>query len=155
MTVAVQQDAAVENWRPEIRRVPLEEFAQQERLPAQLVGARIARKQIAKLVAKNRRAARLEHHNWDAGVDLWTEMIHHSLQVSLRAVEHAEVVKWTAAAETRARNGHAHARGAQHIERCATRRWMKVIVEGIRPENHVSRRRPRRFVARRWHIRVP
>ena len=89
----------VEPRRLEVRRLPLEELAEQERLAAQLsarasVGNRFrssSRNTDAQLGSRTT----IGH----AGVDLRTELIHHALQIRLRAVEHAEVVERAAAAE--------------------------------------------------------
>ena len=82
-----------------LRRVARQEFAQDERLPAKPLRARIVREEIAELVSKHRRAAWLEHDHRAARVDLLAETIHDAPQVGFGPRQHAEVVERAAAAE--------------------------------------------------------
>ena len=66
------------------------------------------------------------------------EMVHHRLQIRLRAIEHAEIVERASAAEPLARNGHAHTGRLQHLERRAARLRVEIVVEGVGPEHDLA-----------------
>src|SRR4051794_23216817 len=104
MTVTMEQyGSADRRWRVP-GHLALEELAQEKGLLSQSISARIVWKQVAQLVAKHRRAARLEHDNGPARIDCCRKAVHHTRQVLLRFRQKAEVVQRTAAAHVAAWN---------------------------------------------------
>ena len=114
----------------------LQEFAEQESLTPQAVRTRIARKQVSQFVAKHRGAARLQDHDGYAGVDLRGEHPHDALQVFPGSVEHAKVVQRPATAEMVPRDLHPKPRVRKYFKCSPAGLRLKVVIEGIRPENH-------------------
>src|ERR1700677_1218411 len=117
----------------------LQKFAEQESLTPQAVGTRIPGKEISQFVAKYRCAARLQNHDGQASFDLRREHPHDALQILLGPVEHAKVVQRPAAAQM--------APGDFYVEPCVRKYFkcrptglrLKVIIEGVCPEDHAWR----------------
>src|SRR4029453_7562240 len=78
-------------------------------------------------------------------------MVHHALQIRLRAIEHAEVVEWASTTEPLAWNRHPRTGRLQHLERRAARGRGEIVVEGVGPENHFTSAPPV-LLSRRRHI---
>jgi hypothetical protein len=114
----------------------LQEFAEQEGLAAKGLGALVIGKEVREFVPKHGDAAGLESDDGDAGFDLGLELVQDVEEEFLGAVEHAEVVKGPSAAEVRARDQDAEARGFKDFDRGARGRGKKVIVEGVGPKQN-------------------
>ena len=78
----------------------LEEFAEQEGLFAQGLGAFVVREEVEEFVAEDGDAAGLESDDGDSGFDLGRECVEDVEEQGLGAVEHAEVVERASAAES-------------------------------------------------------
>src|SRR5258705_927250 len=99
MAMAVKQNRSGQLRRPIARRVVFQQLAQEKRLAPQPLRARVVREEIPQLVAKDGRAARLEHDDRQAGVDVRTDLLENALEVQLRAIEEPKVVERPPAAE--------------------------------------------------------
>src|SRR3954468_22021547 len=138
MTMAVQQHGRIDLRRLVPGDTVLEEFAEQEGLPAQPIGARVRRKQVAQLVPEYRCAARLEDDDGQSCVDSWAKLLHRVLEILLRFIEEAEVVERPAAAHVTTGNDHLDAGVTQHGERRPRRRRREVVVERVREQDDLS-----------------
>ena len=94
----------------------LKEFAEQERLPCQLLCAFIVRKQVEEFVAKDGDAAGLESDDGDAGIDFGGEFVENLQKKFFCAIEHAEVVEWASAAEVGLRDDDVVAGGFEDFD---------------------------------------
>ncbi len=74
-------------------RVQFKKFAEEKGLAPQALGARVAGKKVCQLVAKNRGATRLKHHNRQPRIDLSPKNVQDTPQVFFGSIEHAEVVQ--------------------------------------------------------------
>lgn len=92
--------------------------------------------EIRQLVTKDRDAAWLQADDGNAGRNLASERLQNRLQPAAGTAQQAVVVERPAAAERGARNLHREACAFEHLHRRAQRAGMKVIVEGVGPEDH-------------------
>src|SRR5712692_4452491 len=113
----------------------LQKFAEKKRLAEQPPGARVLWKQIAQLIAKYGGAAWFQDHHWYACVNLLPQLMQDPLQILLGPVEHAKIIERPPAAKMSPGNGHLAARGNEHLQRGAARFRVKVIIEGVCPQN--------------------
>src|SRR5690242_7224380 len=99
MAVAVHERLAL-YWRQlEIRHVSFEKLGQHVRAVAQPPRIFVVRQKPDQLVTENRNATRLQAHDWNTGPKVRPQAIEHLPQQRLGGIEHAEIVKRTAAAQ--------------------------------------------------------
>src|ERR1700722_6506542 len=134
MAVPVQKYFSRKRRKAVAGSVALQKFAEKKRLVAQPVGAWIGGKKIVQFVAKHRGAARLEHHDGDAGVDFAAKSAQDALEVFHGAAEHPEIVERPAAAKMLSRNRHVKARMAKHLDGRLRRFRVEIIVERVCPQ---------------------
>src|SRR5712692_4717370 len=116
----------------------LEKFAEKKRLTAQPPGAWVRWKQIAQLIAKNGGAAWFQDHHRYVSVNLFTQRMQDPLQILLSLVEHAEIIERATTAEMLPGNDRIAARRNEHLQRGAARFRVKIIIEGVRPQNNLA-----------------
>jgi diadenosine tetraphosphatase ApaH/serine/threonine PP2A family protein phosphatase len=133
MAVAVEQGFAGELRERGEARVVLEEFAEQERLFAQGLGALVVREEIEEFVAENGDAAGLESDDRDSGFDLGFELVEDIEQETLGAVEHAEVVERASAAEIGLGDEDVVSGGFEHLDGGAGGCRLEIVIEGVGP----------------------
>src|SRR2546426_8544075 len=109
MAMTMKQNRAGQLRRPVARRVVFQELAQEKRLAPQPLRARVVREEIPQLVAKDGRAARLEHDDRQAGVDVRTDLLENALEVQLGAIEEPKVIERSPATEMAFRHADAEA----------------------------------------------
>ncbi len=112
----------------------LEEFAEEESLFAQGLGARVVGEEVREFVAKDGDAAGFESDDGDSGFDLGLELVEDVEQQSLGAVEHAEVVEGASAAEVGLGDDDAKSGGFEDIDGGAGGGGEEVVVKGVGPE---------------------
>src|SRR6202790_5169412 len=115
-----------------------QKLTEQERLVTKPDGSLIHGKQIAQLIAKDGSATRLQHDDRNSGQNLSGERTHNMFQIFFGPVKHAEIVERPSAAKMNLRDADAETRSLEHLQRCAARVRMKVIVKSIRPQNHLT-----------------
>src|SRR5258708_18412606 len=133
MPMAVQENLRGEFWTRVSGRSILQEFAKQKCLLAQPVRSRVTRKQVAQLVPKNGGTTRLEHNDWQAGVNLCTEGIHDFFKVSLCFGQHSEVIQRPSATQNIRCASHRQTSWLEHFQSGAACFWMKIIIERDEP----------------------
>ena len=111
-----------------------EEFAEQERLFAQGLGALVVREEVEEFVAEDGDAAGLEPDDGDSGFDLGLELVEDVEEQGFGAVEHAEVVERASAAEVGLRDEDAVSGGLEDFDGGAGGGGEEVVVEGVGPE---------------------
>ena len=90
--------------------------------------------EVDQFVAEDGDAAGLESDDGDAGFDLGREFVEDIEEQGFGAVEHAEIVEWTAAAEVGLGYRDAEAGGFEDFD-CGFRRGREeIIVESVGPE---------------------
>jgi hypothetical protein len=139
MTVSVQQGLALEARERRVlalrrNEVEFEEFAEQKRLFAQGLGALVVREEVEEFVAEDGDAAGLESDDWDSSFDLGGEFVEDVEQQGFCAVEHAEIVERTAAAEIGLRENHVVSGGFEDCDSGAGGGGTEVVVESVGPE---------------------
>ncbi len=87
VAVAVEQGFAIELWERSAAGIFLEEFAEQECLPAEGLGSLVVREEVEELVAKDGDAAGFESNDRDSGFDLGLELIEDVEEEGFGAVE--------------------------------------------------------------------
>src|SRR5438093_13370424 len=137
MAMAVDKNLAVQPGRHILRSLPFQEFAEYEGLFPQAFGPIIRRKQVAEFVSKYGGAAWFQHDDRDAGIDGPRQFPEDLLQIRSCAVDHAEIVERPPAAKVSGRHTHFEARVSQHFVCGFAGLRMKVVVESIRPEDHL------------------
>ena len=115
-------------------RVAFEEFAEQERLPRQGLGALVVGEEIEEFVAEDGDAAGFEADDGDSGFDLGREFVEDVEQQSFGAVEHAEVVERASAAEVGLGDDDRIAGGFEDFDGGLGGGGVEVVVEGVGPE---------------------
>ena len=100
----------------------------------------VVREQVEQLVAEDRDAARLEPDDRRAGFDLGPQRVEDLAQQRFRAVEHAVVVERPAAAELPRGTTTSEAGVLEHLDGGLRRAGVKVVVEGVGPEDDALRR---------------
>src|SRR5215472_6358504 len=136
MAVSMEQSFARELREWGSIRITLQEFAEQERLAAEGLGALVAREEIDEFVAEDRDTGRLKSDHGDARFDLGLELVEDFEQQALCAIEHTEVVEWASAAEVGARDEDVESGGFEDFDCGAGRRGEEVVVEGVGPEKN-------------------
>ena len=136
MAVSVQQRLALEVRQRRIPGVEFEKFAEQEGLLAQGLGALVVREEVEQFVAEDGDAAGLESDDGDARFDLGLEFVEDIEQQGFRAVEHAEVVEWAAAAEVGLREDDVVSGGFEDFDGGSGGRGQEVVVERVGPEEN-------------------
>src|SRR6266436_8357051 len=116
----------------------LQELAEQESLLPQAKGAWIFRKQVAQFIAKDRRAAWFQNNDGQACVYFLREHLQDALQILFGLVQHAKVVKWTAAAKMRLRHHDVESRVRKYLQGSLAGFRLVVVIEGIRPQNQAA-----------------
>jgi hypothetical protein len=138
MAVSVEESFAVHLGQRSVVGVwaefSLEEFAEQESLLAQGLGAVVVGEEVEEFVAEDGDAAGLESDDGDAGFDFGFELIEDFEQEALGAVEHAEVVERAAAAEVGLRNRDSVSGGFEDFDGGAGGGGVEIVVEGVGPE---------------------
>jgi hypothetical protein len=134
MTVAVEDSLAIETWRPEVRSVDFEKFAEKESLARQGLSPFVVRKQVQKFVTKDGDATWFETDDGHASFDFGREFIEDLKQESLGTVEHAMVVERPSAAEVGSWHEDLEAGGFKDIDGSLRGAGMEIIVERIRPQ---------------------
>ena len=137
MTVAVEHDLPRRTRRYVSGELPEEELAHQKRLARQPPRIRIVRKQIDELVAEHGEAAWLEHDDWRARLEVRAERLQDFAQLMLCTIEKAVIVERPPAAERTIRKRDVAPGRFEHVSRRDGDLRMKVVVEGIRPEDHL------------------
>src|SRR6266567_7225113 len=137
--MAVDQGLALNLGKGEILRLLLEKFAEEKNLPRQLQCFWIVGKQVDEFVAKHGCAAWLKDNDRNFVSYLSLQLLHRAAQKALGTIQHSKVVKRTATADTPFRNSHLESRCFQHFNRSDRGFGMKIIIEGVRPENHRGR----------------
>src|SRR2546422_492383 len=135
--MAVDENLPVQSGRHIVRGLPFQEFAEHEGLFPQAFGSVIGRKQAAQFVSKYGGAAWFQHDDRDTGIDGPGQRPEDLLQIRSCAVDHAEIVERPPAAKVSGRYTHFEAGLSQHFVRGFAGLWMKVVVESIRPEDHL------------------
>src|SRR6202049_2262729 len=110
-----------------------QELAEKKSLVPQTLSARVVGKKSAQLVAKDRSATRLQHHDGHACVYFGPQVLHDSREILFCAIEHSEIVERPATTEMRLRNRDVKAGSLQHLQRWSRCFRMKIIRERIRP----------------------
>jgi len=95
----------------------LQEFAEQESLSSQPIGAFIGRKEVTQLIAKDGSAARLQHHHRYVRVDLTAEKLQDASQIFLRLIEHPEIVERPSATKMLHRHRYLKSSLLEHFQR--------------------------------------
>src|SRR5579859_2750422 len=98
MAMAVDERLATELRRLVVGAVD-EKFTEQECEGFELLRGGVAGKEVGHLVAEDGDAAGLEADDGSSGGDLGLQRGEHLFQQRARGAQHAEVVKWAAAAE--------------------------------------------------------
>ncbi len=111
-----------------------EEFAEQERLLAQGLGALVVGKEVEEFVAEDGDAAGFEADDGDSGFDLGREFVEDIEQQGFGAVEHAEVVERASAAEVGLREEDVVSGGFEDFDGGAGGCRVEIVVEGVGPE---------------------
>src|SRR5439155_17937448 len=114
------------------------EFAEGHGSAAQPACGFVRGKKIVQLVAKDRNAARLETDDGQTLVQRRLEFLHRAAQKRLCRPEKAPVIEWPSAAERLSRNGDLIAGGLEHVHRSHRRLRMKVVVEGVGPQDDAA-----------------
>src|SRR4029453_13962951 len=142
MTVTVEQDPLRQARQLKSGGPGFEEVGQEERLLAQPGCPRVGREQATELVAEHGGAARLEGDDWNARVDLLSELVHDGLKIRSGVIEHAEVVERPTATQAPCRHDRLESGCAQDADPRLRGLGMKVVVERVYPEKRdVARRR--------------
>jgi len=136
MAVSVEESFAVELRERGVVRVLLQELAEEKRLPRQGLGALVVREEVEEFVAEDGDAAGLEADDGDSGFNFGFELVEDFEQKALGAIEHAEVVEGTAAAEIGLRYRDAEAGGLEDFDGGAGGGGSEVVVESVRPEEN-------------------
>src|SRR5580693_4177063 len=146
MTVTVKHYFAEKSRRLVACGMSLQEFAEQESLSSQPVGAFIGRKEITQLIAKDGSAARFQHDHRYVRVDLTAEKLQDASQIFLRLIEHPEIVERPSATKMLHRHRYLKSSLLEHFQRRSGHLRTKVIVERVGPQNYLAptgrRRRP-------------
>src|SRR5882672_9735903 len=117
MAVPVDEGLPSDRRQRKVGGALLEEFAQQDNLSREGLGALVSWEQIGELVAEHGGAAGLEYDDRSPCFDFGEQFIHDVEQQALGAVEHANVVERASAAEMSAGDGDVEAGGLQHFDR--------------------------------------
>jgi hypothetical protein len=139
MAVAVKQRLAVELRERGDGGVEfaLEKFTEQESLAGKFLGAGVVRKEVEKFVAEDGDATGFESDDGDAGFDFGFERVENFEEQRLSAVEEAEVVEGTSAAEMGAGDEDAVSGGFEDFDGRASGGRMEIVVEGVGPEENL------------------
>ena len=111
------------------------EFAEQEGLAAQALRGGVPAEEVRHLVAKDGDTTWLQADDWRAGFNVTAQRSESLLQRGPRLIEHAEVIKRTAAAERGWGNPYLIAGVLQYFARCFGDCRIEVVAEGVRPKN--------------------
>jgi len=136
MAVAMEKSFAGELRERGVAGVVLEKLAEQEGLLAQGLGALVVGEEVEEFVAEDGDAAGLEADDGDSGFNFGFELVEDFEQKALGAIEHAEVVEGTAAAEIGLRYRDAEAGGLEDFDGGAGGGGSEVVVESVRPEEN-------------------
>jgi hypothetical protein len=101
------------------------------------LGAGIVRKEVEKFVAEDGDAAGFESDDGDAGFDFGFERVENFEEQRLGAVEEAEVVERTSAAEMGAGDEDAVSGGFEDFDGRASGGRMEIVVERVGPEENL------------------
>src|ERR1700675_154053 len=96
------------------------------------------RKQVLQFVAKNGSATRLKNNDRNAGIDGLRKDFDNALEVLLGSIEHSEIVERTPAAGLPGRNRHSEAGIHEDAERGLDCFGMKIVVEGVHPQDDLA-----------------
>src|SRR5207245_11114702 len=99
MAVPVDQGFADERWQTPMPGSRFKEFAQKKNLTREALRARVVRERIEQFVTKYRCTTRLEDHNRNSLRDLGVQGIKSVQEQTLCAIQHAEIVERTSAAD--------------------------------------------------------
>src|ERR1700720_2273999 len=138
MTVTVEKYFAAESRRLVACGMPLQEFTEQESLSSQPISAFVGRKEVTQLIAKDGSATRFQHYHRNVRVNLTAEKLQDTYQIFFGSIEHAEIVKGSSAAKTTHWHRNLKPRLLEHFQRRSGRFRTKVIVERVRPQNHLA-----------------
>src|ERR1700691_1603796 len=134
MAVALEDDfAALKLLRLKIRNVAGEEFAEQQGLFAQALGAAVIGKEVDELITEHAGAAGFEEDEGQAGVDLGGEALEDLQQVGAGLPQESKVVERSAAANVLARHFDGEARALQDAGRRFEGLRVVVVIPGVRP----------------------
>jgi hypothetical protein len=111
-----------------------EEFAEQESLFAQGLGALVVREEVEEFVAEDGNAAGLESDDRDSGFDLGSESVENVEEQGFGAIEHAEVVERASATERGAGDEDVVSGSLEDFDGGAGGGGAEVVVEGVGPE---------------------
>ena len=111
----------------------LEEFAEQECLAGEGLGALVVGEKVDQFVAEDGDAAGLETDDGDSGFDLGGEFVQDLEEQAFGAVEHADVVERASAAEVGPGDEDAEAGGFEDFDGGDGGGGEEVVVEGVRP----------------------
>jgi len=100
------------------------------------VSIRTSWKQVRQLIAKNRRAAGLEHHDRRSCFDRGTHHIQNLVELLFRFIEHSVVEQRTPAAKTLLRDEYAIAGGFQNVDRGLRCVRKEMVIKRIRPQSN-------------------
>src|SRR5579859_2136845 len=120
--------------RLKLRRMPHQKLAQQQRLLAQPLGARVLRKEVQQLIAKHAGAARLKKNENPSRTDLRSKIFKNAPQIFPRLLQESKVVQRAPAADMPSRHLDGKSRPLQHLRGRAQRLRMIVVVPRVRPE---------------------
>src|SRR4051794_5599805 len=98
-----------------MRRLLLKKLAQNECVVPESLGILIHGKEVAQLITEDSHAAWLQPHEWRASLDFRAQLVEDLAEQALGSLEHAEVVKWAAAAERSPGHHNLETRGLQHL----------------------------------------
>ena len=107
-------------------------------MPRQRLRASVIWKKVQQFVAEDGDAAGLESDDGDSRFDFGRERVENFKKQCLRAIEHAEVVERTAAAEIGAWENHVISGGFENIDGGFGGRGQEIVVEGVGPEENCA-----------------
>ena len=141
MAVAVEDDSLARKvGRLEVGRVAGEEFAQEEGLVAQALGAGVAGEEVDKLVAEDGGATRFKEDEGESGVDLRGEVAEDFFEIASCCGEESEVVERATAANVFARDFEVEACALQDLGRGVEGLRVVVVVPRVGPQEDASLR---------------
>jgi len=144
MAVAVEDDFRAGELRGlVVGRVADEEFAEEEGLVAQALGAWVRWEEVHQLVAEDTGAAGLEEDEGQAGVDLRGELVEDALEIGASLLQESKIVEWAATADVPARDFGGKSGLRENLGGGVEGLRVVVVVPGVGPQQDWPSRRTR------------
>ena len=143
MAMPMQHHTLAQSWRRVPGHLRSQKIRQKKCLSRQVPRVRIIWKEVHELVAEDRVAAWLENDEWCACLDVRPQRVEAFSQQAFGLREKSIIVERSAAAQRSSWQGDITASGFEHFGGGDSGVRMEMVVERIRPEQHLPGARPR------------